>query len=154
MLKISEKSHKGRKELKRGSKRNDEIINPIMSEIGGGRKTSLNIKKVFFVVLLTILFSTTINAQSNFYYYKGEKVYLTECMDKILIEFNSSSTVSQRQNVIKNNSGILQPAFEMELNFLDSTIVYLAVESNDESEISNQTITNLESSPYIKSVGA
>ena len=66
-------------------------------------------KRITFIVVLSILFNVLLSAQQNsehFYYYKGEKIFLQQRTDKIYLKFAPNIDKEQIRALVEKNTSL------------------------------------------------
>lgn len=58
------------------------------------------------LIILLLLITCTLSAQNNFYYYQGEKVYLNEKNDKLLVKLSKEANKARLLNLIHSDFSV------------------------------------------------
>jgi len=85
-------------------------------------KTKFLILAAFLLIVAGMIYSCSEkeeceNSEDFFYYYEGEKIFLTQIRNKILLKFSPSVAKEQILAIINSNA-FLQPTFDVNLNFV------------------------------------
>ena len=98
-------------------------------------------KKILFIILV-IIFNLSLNAQQNFYYYQGEKIFLQQRTDKMFLKF-AFGIQKERILALIDSDSSLQPTSDINLDELDlyqNSIKYVVLEAKEGNQISSATI--------------
>lgn len=70
-----------------------------------GSNKAIKIKKMKSIKLIILLLLSTyiLQAQNNFYYYKGEKISLMLSTKKIMVKFKEGLAFEKKRNIIASN---------------------------------------------------
>ncbi len=92
-----------------------------------------------------MLLTSVLSAQNVFYYYKGEKVYLKEKNDRVLLKFNSVADKIESLRTIQNES-----LFEV-ISKVNDVSPFVIIQSNDKNPISSSTLNKFQNSINVSS---
>jgi hypothetical protein len=107
-------------------------------------------KKIIFISILCVIFSTSLNAQQNenYYYHQGEKIFLQQSNNKIFLKFVQNANREQVRELINSNA-LLQLASNMTIDDKDN-FDFVILETRKEDDIlSSAVIKSFKTSPII-----
>lgn len=90
---------------------------------------------IFSLLLLTIVIMGFINAsKSKFYYAYGEKIYLEELQNKIIVRYN------QNKQLGKSNSSLSSELLNKKINWKDDSTCVISVEISEQNSLKEKLL--------------